>query len=720
MSVSQTHKIRNDQAMAANAFQAFFELSPHLCCIICPDFSFVQLNQAWTQSLGWSLSELMAGSFLNSVDPQTQPATIAAYQTVQAGQTVQFQNCHLHKDGGSRGVTWQLWQDEQQLTYGIGTLLDQDGSPETALEQEPLAAETILDPPLPQADSFLSQQLLALQALQADLESQKLETTVSSQILYDISLQGHLAHDDEALLQSILEDLCSTIPYDISGGVFLTRMDDVLRGHFAKRHHQHRPQCKFFIKTYRPLPHIIEYSIQNTILKNLAYLSGVDLQAAQLNVDILDPQAIDDQAPPLGAIQSQLFVPLIVPTEQEPQVIGLLFVGAEQAAQFNEEHVRLLYFAASHVAMLIQRLRSRLAIDQLAQVIKNLTDGVLLLDQRRRVVLANGKAQNYLALLSEMGTDKCLRQLGNKTLEELMNCTLDDPDCREVTLLEHPDRVFEATIKPISMDPHLDYWVVVIRDISDRKRFEAKIQNALENARELVNLKSRVIRTVSHEYRSPLSVIRMAAELLENRHQQLDVDQRNHFLGRIQQATRYMAELVDDMLLIEQTESGRMDFTPIKLDLQAFCQRLVNEHQLLSNHNHTLLFACEGNDTTLTADPKLLRQILTNLLTNAIKYSPDGGAINVQLICSPETAMLSVADQGIGIPPKDQSDVFEAFFRAENVDVIKGSGLGLSIAKKFVELHGGQIQIASQVNQGTTVTIQFPATTQGPKDSASL
>lgn len=712
MSVSQAHTIRNDQAMAANAFQAFFELSPHLCCIICPDFSFVQLNQAWTQSLGWSLSELMAGSFLNSVDSQTQPATIAAYQTVKAGQTVQFQNCHLHKDGGSCGVAWQLWQDEQQLTYGIGTLLDQDGSPATAVEQEPLAAETILDPPLPQTDSFLSQQLLALQTLQADLESQKLETTVSSQILYDISLQGKLAHDDEALLQSILEDVCSTIPYDISGGVFLTRMDDVLRGHFAKRQHQYRPQCKFFLKTDRPLPHTIGQSIQNTILKNLAYLSGVDLQVAQLNVDILDPQAMDGQAPPLGMIQSQLFVPLIVPTEQEPQVIGLLFVGAEQAAQFNEEHVRLLYFAASHAAMLIQRLRSRLAIDQLAEVIKNLTDGVLLLDQKRRVVLANGKAQNYLALLSEMGTDKCLRQLGNKTLEELMNCALDDPDCREVTLLDHPDRVFEATIKPISMDPHLDYWVVVIRDISDRKRFEAKIQQALNNARELVALKSRVVRTVSHEYRSPLAVIQMATELLETKREQLNPDQRKHFLGRIQQATRYMTELVNDMLLIEQAESGGMDFTPIELDLKMFCQRLMNEHQLLSNHNHTLLFICEDNGIPLSADPKLLRQIITNLLTNAIKYSPDGGSIKVQLTYGAEEAVLCVVDEGIGIPSKAKAEVFEAFFRAENVDVIQGSGLGLSIAKKFVELHGGQIQIESQVNQGTTVTIRFPINVQ--------
>jgi len=149
--------------------------------------------------------------------------------------------------------------------------------------------------------------------------------------------------------------------------------------------------------------------------------------------------------------------------------------------------------------------------------------------------------------------------------------------------------------------------------------------------------------------------------------------------------------------------------------LKAFCERLINEHQLLGNHNHTLLFSCEDDCTILSADPKLLRQIITNLLTNAIKYSPDGGAIKVQLTCRPEEAVLRVVDEGIGIPAKDKSEVFEAFFRAENVDVIQGSGLGLSIAKKFVELHGGQIHLESQVNQGTTVTLQFPIKAREPE-----
>ena len=717
MSFSQSHTSSADQQLPAHALQSFFEQSPNLCCILNPDFSFVKLNQAWTKALGWSLEELTTGSLLDKVDLKTQPETIAAFQSLQVGQTIQFQNCLLHQAGGSCSIVWQLWQDDQQLTYGMGMLIEDMGNRVPSSESERLASQTPTDSPTLKADSFLSQQLLALQALQSDLESQKLETTVSSQVLYDISLQGRLAYTDEALLQTILEDLCSTIPYDISGGVFLTRMDEVLRGHFAKRHQQHSPRCKFFIKTHRPLPKTLEQSIQDNILNNLAYLSGVDLQAAQLNIDVLDPEAIDHQASPLGTIQSQLFVPLIVPTEQEPQVIGLLFIGAEQEAQFNEEHVRLLYFAASHVAMLAQRLRSRIAIDQLAQVIKNLTDGVLLLDQKRRIVLANGKAQTYLALLSEVDTDNCLRQLGSKTLEELMSCAAEDAACREVMLTNHPEQIFEAMVKPISMDPHLDYWVVVIRDISDRKRFEAKIQQALANARELVELKSRVVRTVSHEYRSPLAVIRMAAELLENQHQQLDTQQRNHFLNRIQQATRYMAELVDDMLLIEQAESGGMDFMPIALDLKDFCQRLVNEHQLLGNHNHSLLFICEGEGTTLAADPKLLRQIITNLLTNAIKYSPDGGSIRVKLTCNPAEVILCITDEGIGIPAKAKSEVFEAFFRAENVDVIQGSGLGLSIAKKFVELHGGQIGLESQVNKGTTVTIQLPMTAPGFNDS---
>lgn len=700
MSFQQTYSFPDERSSNRYTLGTFFEFSPHLCCIIGPDFSFTELNQAWTEELGWSCEELFAGSLLDSVDPDTKEVTISAYQSLELGKKIQFQNRHLHKRGGSRSVSWHIWQDNRKLTYGIGIIMEEAGSLDVSTNPEP------------QADSFLDQQLLALQSLQANLERQKLEPTVSSQVLYDISFQSNFTFSDEALLQSILEDLRSAVSFDISGGVFLSRTDEVWQGSFFKNHGTHLPPCKFFINTHRPLPRATQQSIQETILKNLAYLSGVDLREAQLKVNVLEPQAVDPKASPLANIQSQLFVPLIVPAEREPKVIGLLFIGAERENQFSEEHVRLLYFAASHVAMLAQRLRSRIAIDQLAQVIKNLTDGVLLLDQQCRIILANGKAQNYLALLSEMDTDNCLRRLGSKTLDQLMCCSPDDVACREITLINHPERVFEASIKPISTDSHVECWVVVIRDISERKRFEAKIQLALENARELVALKSRVIRTVSHEYRSPLAVIRMAAELLETKHQQLDTEQSQHFLRRIQETIDHMTELVDDMLLIEQTDSGRLDFTPIQLDLKDFCQRLVNEHRLLSNHNHSILFSAQGACTQLYADPKLLRQIISNLITNAIKYSPDGGSIRIQLIGHPKEAILSVEDEGIGIPPEVQSEVFEPFYRAENVDVIEGSGLGLNIVKKFVEMHGGHVNINSQVNEGTKVTVQFPTQTE--------
>jgi signal transduction histidine kinase len=155
-------------------------------------------------------------------------------------------------------------------------------------------------------------------------------------------------------------------------------------------------------------------------------------------------------------------------------------------------------------------------------------------------------------------------------------------------------------------------------------------------------------------------------------------------------------------------ESGRVDFNPVALDLADFCREIVYEFRGASGKSHDLIYTPEGNASLVLLDEKLIRQLLTNLLSNAIKYSPKGGEIRVDLVCKADETILCVKDNGIGIPEEDRARLFESFHRAANVGTVSGTGLGLTIAKRAVELHGGEISFESKDGLGTTFTVVIP------------
>jgi signal transduction histidine kinase len=237
---------------------------------------------------------------------------------------------------------------------------------------------------------------------------------------------------------------------------------------------------------------------------------------------------------------------------------------------------------------------------------------------------------------------------------------------------------------------------------------EAQLREALAQEKELSKLKSRIISTISHEYRTPLTTIASSAQMLEKyRHKWDDDKQLKHF-RRIHASVQHMTALVNDVLFVNKAEFEKLEFQPTPLDLVGFCQELVDELQSTVGERHSLTFTTLGNCRECNLDAKLLRQILTNLLSNAIKYSPKGGTVSLRLTYEDNNVIFSCADQGIGIPPEEQHNLFESFSRASNVGTIGGTGLGLSIVKKCVELHGGKIAVSSEVGVGTTFTITLP------------
>ncbi|MEH1938154.1 MAG: hybrid sensor histidine kinase/response regulator [Nostoc sp.] len=231
----------------------------------------------------------------------------------------------------------------------------------------------------------------------------------------------------------------------------------------------------------------------------------------------------------------------------------------------------------------------------------------------------------------------------------------------------------------------------------------------LVKANELNQFRSEFVSMFSHDIRNPLNTILLAAGLLQNYDEKLTKEKKLNHLQMIRSAIKNMGQLLDEVSFIGKADSGRLECELIRLDLEAFCRQLVEEVRLMAGEKHlTLVFASFGQLGEAQWDKSLLRHILSNLLTNAIKYSLSGGLVHFELIGQEKTVIFRIQDWGIGIPKEDQKRLFQPFGRADNVGTIPGTGLGLAIAKKSVEAHGGEIVVNSQVGVGTTFTVTLP------------
>jgi PAS domain S-box-containing protein len=286
----------------------------------------------------------------------------------------------------------------------------------------------------------------------------------------------------------------------------------------------------------------------------------------------------------------------------------------------------------------------------------------------------------------------------------------------------HPFLCGDGSICPMDLTATLMAWgeeeavLVTLRDVTERQQADAALRAAellhieLEKEREISSMRMSFLSMVSHEFRTPLATILSSSDLLRLYLTQLSDEQRAKHLHRIQDAVRNMVKLVDEVLMVGRFDSNRVENRPEAIPLTPFCTELVDQirQTLTSGHQVSLV---KDADLTVYADPSLLHQIIGNLLTNAVKYSPKGGEVTLDITHEPDAVTLSVRDQGIGIPSEDQRHIFGSFRRASNVGGIPGNGLGLSIVKKAVELMRGQVSLESEVGKGTTFRVRLPLET---------
>jgi signal transduction histidine kinase len=267
-------------------------------------------------------------------------------------------------------------------------------------------------------------------------------------------------------------------------------------------------------------------------------------------------------------------------------------------------------------------------------------------------------------------------------------------------------------------------WIVLLRrqvrlQTSALTQANARLQASktdlianLAREKEVNDLKSSFVSMVSHEFRTPLAVILSSTELLRNHSARLSEDKQRTQMDNIIQSTQIMSGMIEEVLVLGKVEDGRMTCTPVLLDLADFAAVLVDEGLSATMHRCPIRLQITDLQEQAVADPALLRHIFSNLLSNAVKYSPEGSPVDFTLSRQGSDVVCIIRDRGIGIPEADLTRLFQAFHRAGNVGQRSGTGLGLVIVKRCVDLHGGSIQIESLEHAGTTVTVSLPVFNQ--------
>lgn len=250
--------------------------------------------------------------------------------------------------------------------------------------------------------------------------------------------------------------------------------------------------------------------------------------------------------------------------------------------------------------------------------------------------------------------------------------------------------------------------VAVLLNVSAMKEAEERMKHALDQANQLNEMKSRFISLASHEFRTPLSTILSSLNLLLRYHESQQTEKVKLHAKKIKASIANLTEILEYFLSVEKLESGDVKLEYSLMDIEKFTLDFINEMRDTIEDHLQIHFNSTIEHKKVLIDKKAYRTIIQNLISNAIKYSPQGGNIRIHLDCPQDRIKLTVTDEGMGIPEQDQLHLFDRFYRAANVSNIQGTGLGLNIIKKYIELMGGDITFKSKLGHGSSFNISIP------------
>ncbi len=383
-------------------------------------------------------------------------------------------------------------------------------------------------------------------------------------------------------------------------------------------------------------------------------------------------------------VNALIYVPL---RTQERGVIGMLGVTNRRSTRaFTEHEVQLLSALADYAAIALENARlyeqAETERRKLEAVLRETAEAVVVLDTEQRILLCNAAAQEALGLPEDVTGQYAGDVLTNASLRELLHAVAEVPQSMRAEVTVRDGRTFNAQLSPVEGVG----YVLMMQDITHLK--------------ELDRIKSEFVATVSHDLRTPLTTILGYVSLLD-RVGPLNEQQRE-FVRKIKGGVEDITALISDLLDLGRIEAGYgLEMRPIHLEevideaVEALRPAAEAKHQDLRWERREL--------PAVNGDPRRLRQVMENLISNAIKYTHEGGWIAVEAMEEDGHVVVRVADNGIGIPLEDQPYIFERFYRVESeaTQDIKGTGLGLTIVKSVVEKHGGRIWVESRPGAGS-------------------
>ena len=399
----------------------------------------------------------------------------------------------------------------------------------------------------------------------------------------------------------------------------------------------------------------------------------------------------------------------------------ILLAFAERAAAAIES-MQLYEAISTHAAGLESRVAERTAElqrvkEHIETILDNSSDAIIVISPRGTIEQTN-RAFDHLCgyssaevygqpLAAFVASDE--RELITRTIRGIAN---GQQPARLDCIIYRRDGTFFPAEMALSAFTEYDGQqtnvICNLRDITERKRIEEGLRTALEREKELNQLKSRFVSMVSHEFRTPLSTIQSSAELVHHYSERMTDERKSEHLARIESQVKHLALLLDEILSYSKAQTIGVEFNPSLIELEPFCENLISAAQINAPGRILVLKPNSTRCQSVFIDSKLIGQVITNLLGNALKYSPNGTSVEFYVACDYNLLTFRVTDHGIGIPEEDRKRLFEAFHRASNVGGIPGTGLGLAIVKQAVDAHQGSIIVESQVGKGTSFIVTIP------------
>jgi len=345
-------------------------------------------------------------------------------------------------------------------------------------------------------------------------------------------------------------------------------------------------------------------------------------------------------------------------------------------------------------------------------IARNFPNGTIsVFDRDLNYIFVEGKELFQLGITSEklIGTyyltrlSEEIRPRIKKALMEVFDGATHDFE------LEYKSQFYRLNAVPLSKkNGTIDKILVVEKNITPQKLVSQQLEEALQKEKALNEMKSRFVSMASHEFRTPLSTILSSVSLIEKYIENNTIENTPKHFKRVKNSVKGLTDILNDFLSVDKLENQRAEIKLTQFDYLSFAKEMVEDMQNMCQEGQKIESKITGSNTEIISDLNILRNILYNLLTNAIKYSKEGQKIIYDSVLGENSIVITIQDFGIGIPEHEQKQLFTRFFRAKNSTNIKGTGLGLNIVKNYLEMLGGKISFESSENKGTSFTVFIP------------